>query len=78
MKFTTLAVILAATFSTGVVYGPQVLAKAREIKDIYLNAELKRIEVREAGRTLLMNQNATVWRCHQVEMTDKLSLRRRK
>jgi len=77
-----LAVAFAMTVATAIVC-PQSISwaantVAKKVNDIYMDAKMQEISKRQAARILLANSKEKVLRCYEVEMTDKLTLKKRK
>lgn len=62
---------VAVLFATGVVYGER-------IYQMYLDSNGNQITKRDAVKSLLLNDQATIWDCKQVELSDRITLIRKK
>lgn len=78
MKFFNLFAVLAAiSLATAAVYPDKVKAAVDQLQ-FYLLDDGQKVSKVEATKSLLLNDGATVWNCYQVELTDKLTLKKRK
>lgn len=78
-------ILMAMIFATGVVYGDSVLAAAKTgLKTLQTKVSEYRdasnwaaITKTQAVRTLLLDEKAQVFRCYEVEVSDKLTLKKK-
>lgn len=69
---------MAAMFSAAVVWPNEIKAKAQSISEFFMDESGKRMSKLEATKELIVDGTASVYRCYEVEMSDKLTLRKRK
>lgn len=78
---TFVLVVASAMIATAVVSPLQVAraadAVAAKIREIYLDTQLKEISKKQAMRVLI-DGDERVLRCHEVELTEKLTMRKKK
>jgi hypothetical protein len=72
----------AALIATAIVW-PNALKAAAEkaraaVSEIYLDAKLQEISKRQAMRVMLNDDKQVVLRCSQVELSEKMTIRKRK
>lgn len=78
MRVVLLAIwMLAFSIATMLVW-PDAWAKGINALEYYVNASGKQMTKLEAGRSLMLNKGEAVWRCYQVQMSDKLTVVRKK
>lgn len=64
-------IVLAGMVSAGIVWGDQ-------LKDFYLNDQQQVITKTQAMKALLMDGQTRVLKCYEVELSDKVTIRRKK
>lgn len=73
----TILVLVAAIVATAIVYPEKVRATVNSIT-FYMKEDGSRLSKVDATKTLMLEGGAVVYNCYQVEMTDKLTLRKKK
>lgn len=61
--------LLPFVFATGVVWGGDITE--------YFVSQGKQLTKKEALKTLLLDNRATVWKCTEVTLSDKLTIKRK-
>lgn len=75
MKHVVLWAVAIATF---VVYGDKIHAQIKKAQEIFLTETREELSAIQAAKTLINNPEARIFRCHEVELSDKLTLKKKK
>lgn len=76
MKALTLWAIIIATTA---VYGDKIYASIKKSKpDVFMTEDKAEISATQAAKVLITNPKAKVYRCAEVELSEKLTLRKKK
>lgn len=72
-------IVLTAMFLAAVMMWPNELrAKAEQMAEIFLDSHKNEVTKMQVMKSLLNDRSAVFFRCYQVEISDKLTLRKRK
>lgn len=69
--------IVAIVIATGLVFGDRISAQAKQL-DIFLNEKKEEMTAVQAARALIHDKNVRIYRCSEIELTEKLTLRKKK
>lgn len=74
--------LVAAVVASAIVWPNQVVQAAdkiaKKVNELFLDAKLQEISKRQAMKVLLNDGNSVVLRCSEVELSDKMTIRKKK
>lgn len=70
--------IAAAMLSTAVVWPQAIKASVSKVAEIFVDQHKNEMSKREAFKKLITDDDATVYKCYQVELNDKGSIVKKK